>query len=592
MGSWFANRRTGVKLFMGFAVCTGFAIIQGAMSLYHKGQIKHLTLSLSHNSKTGVGNHAEIQKAIDLTFGNSSTLTFTLLTLNLLLCFAMGWQINRYLTGNLREMTEAAQKLSEGDAEQEIRLVAQDELGQMADAFRKTIAYQREMAQCAQAVAQGDLTQEICPHSERDVLGLAFQRMVSDLRQTLKVVSESAATVAATSSEMYGSAHQVASATAHIASSIQEVAQSASQSATTSQEIARGSEYQAQTSESAMLAMDSLQTAVEQVRQGGDTQRQAIEQAETMMISAEERVGNVAQSAQQLAATAAESAKMAASGSFAVDQTISSMKRIEEQVASSAVKVRELGVRGQEIGAIVQAIEEIADQTNLLALNAAIEAARAGIHGRGFAVVAEEVRRLAERATGATSEIAGLIDKVREDVSGAVLAMENSHREVSLGTAQSVAAGNTLHEILKGAQNVASEVQGLTQIAAEMQASVSETRALMSEVSLVAEKNNVTLHSMVSGSEQVSKAISMVASISAETAAGAEELSASSAEVSLATTHVSSSVEEQTISVGELSSSAERLSHMAQHLQELMQQFQVETARPQTAKKPPLKMAA
>lgn len=592
MGSWFANRRTGVKLFLGFAVCTGFAIVQGAMSLYHQGQIKHLTLSLTRNSARGGGGNAEIQKAIDIAFGTSSSLTFILLPLNLLICFAMGWQINRYLTGNLREMTDAAQKLSEGDADQEIRLVAQDELGQMADAFRKTIAYQREMAQCAQAVAQGDLTQEVTPHSERDVLGMAFQRMVLDLRQTLQAVSESAATVAVTSNEMYASAHQAANATANIARSIQEVAQSASQSAMTSQEIARGSEHQAQTSESAMLAMNSLQTAVDQVQQGGDTQRQAIEQAETMMVHAAKRVENVAESAQQLAATAAESAKMAASGSCAVEQTISSMKRIEDQVSSSAVKVRELGVRGQEIGAIVQAIDEIADQTNLLALNAAIEAARAGIHGKGFAVVAEEVRRLAERATMATSEIGGLIDKVREDVSVAVHAMENSHREVSMGTAQSVAAGETLHEILKGAQNVASEVQGLTQIAAEMQESVSETRALMSEVSLVAEKNNRTLHSMVSGSEQVSKAIGMVASISAETAAGAEQMSASSAEVSLATTHVSSAVEEQTISVEEMSSSAERLSQMAQHLQELMQQFQVETVRPEKTKKPPLKMAA
>ena len=592
MGSWFANRRTGVKLFMGFAVCTGFAIVHGAMSLYYQWQIKHLTLSLSHNSATSEGSYAEIQKAIDLTFGTSSTLTFILLTLNLLLCFAMGWQINRYLTGNLREMTNAAQKLSEGDAEQEIRLVAQDELGQMANAFRKTIAYQREMAQCAQAVAQGDLTQEVTPHSERDVLGLAFQRMVSDLRQTLKAVSESASIVAVTSNEMYASAHQAANATANIAHSIQEVAQSASQSAMTSQEIARGSEHQAQTSEAAMLAMNSLQIAVEQVQQGGDAQRLAIEQAETMMVHAAKRVENVAESAQQLAATAAGSAKMAESGSRAVEQTISSMKRIEDQVASSAVKVRELGVRGQEIGAIVQAIDEIADQTNLLALNAAIEAARAGIHGKGFAVVAEEVRRLAERATMATSEIAGLIDKVREDVSVAMVAMENSHREVSNGMAQSIAAGDTLNEILNGAQNVASEVQGLTLIAAEMQASVSETRALMSDVSLVAEKNNQTLYSMVSGSEQVSESISMVASISAETAAGAEEMSASSAEVSLATTHVSSAVEEQTVSVGELSNSAERLSQMAQHLQELMQQFQVETVRPQTKKKPLLKMAA
>lgn len=589
MGSWFANRRTRVKLFFGFAVCTGFAIIQGAMSLYHQWHVKHLIDTIAHNPAR-VGTVTNLQTAVGDTFGKSWAITFLLLTLNLLLCFYMGWQINRYLTNNLREMTDAAQKLSEGDAEQNITLIAQDELGEMAEAFRKTIAYQREMAGCAQAVAQGDLTQEVTPHSERDVLGLAFQRMVLDLRQTLKSVTDSAGTVASTSTEMYASAQQAANATDNIARAIQEVAQSAAQSATTSQEIARGSEHQAHTTETAMDAMNHLQTAVEQVKQGSAAQQQAIEQAESMMSRAAERVQNVATSAQQLAATAAESASMAESGSRAVEQTISSMKRIEDQVSASALKVRELGVRGQEIGAIVQAIEEIADQTNLLALNAAIEAARAGTHGKGFAVVAEEVRRLAERATGATSEIAGLIDKVREDVSEAVIAMENSHREVSQGTAQSVEAGATLHEILHGAQNVAAEVQGLTRIAAEMQEAVRETRGLMSDVSEVADTNNRTLHSMISGTEQVSTAISMVASISAETAAGAEEMSASSAQVSLSTTHVSSAVDDQTQSVGNLSQSAERLSLMAQHLQELMQQFRVDETPP--AAKPKLKMAA
>jgi methyl-accepting chemotaxis protein len=268
MGNWFANRRTGVKLFLGFSVCTGFAIVQGGMSLYHQWHVKQV-LAAAFSDPSKAVRAASIQATVAETFSKSWTMTFVMLTLNVLLCFAMGWQINRYLTGNLREMTDAAQKLSEGDAEQQITLNAQDELGEMAEAFRKTIAYQREMAGCAQAVAQGDLTAEVTPHSERDVLGLAFQRMVLDLRQTLKAVSDSAGTVASTSTEMYASAQQAANATDNIARAIQEVAESAAQSATTSQEIAQGSEHQAHTTETAMHAMNSLQTAVEQVKQGG-----------------------------------------------------------------------------------------------------------------------------------------------------------------------------------------------------------------------------------------------------------------------------------------------------------------------------------
>ena len=131
------------------------------------------------------------------------------------------------------------------------------------------------------------------------------------------------------------------------------------------------------------------------------------------------------------------------------------MTRIQDQVQVSAHKVTELGAMGQAIGAIVETIDQIAAQTNLLALNAAIEAARAGEHGKGFAVVADEVRKLAERSTGATMEVSALIGQVQQGVEAAVQAMSASSQEVSAGTARSEEAGEALTQILAAVQAVA-----------------------------------------------------------------------------------------------------------------------------------------
>ena len=112
----------------------------------------------------------------------------------------------------------------------------------------------------------------------------------------------------------------------------------------------------------------------------------------------------------------------------AIAENAAGMARIKTAVDESAVKVAELGAKGEQIGAIVETIDDIAEQTNLLALNAAIEAARAGEMGKGFAVVADEVRKLAERSGRATKEIAQLIAEVQKGTSDAVAAMSAGSR--------------------------------------------------------------------------------------------------------------------------------------------------------------------
>lgn len=188
------------------------------------------------------------------------------------------------------------------------------------------------------------------------------------------------------------------------------------------------------------------------------------------------QTGSVATASEEMAATSsdiAEQCRLAANSSAGaataaqagrevVDSTVALMGKIADQVGASSRAVANLGMKSDQIGAIIITIEDIADQTNLLALNAAIEAARAGEMGRGFAVVADEVRALAERTTKATREIGEMIKAIQLDTKGAVTAMEAGVRDVEHGKDEADRSGQALAEILNRVKETA---QLVTQIA-------------------------------------------------------------------------------------------------------------------------------
>ncbi|MCC6675813.1 MAG: methyl-accepting chemotaxis protein [Phycisphaerales bacterium] len=220
---------------------------------------------------------------------------------------------------------------------------------------------------------------------------------------------------------------------------------------------------------------------------GAEEQSGQMAQTSASVDEMSSSIVEVARQSSEAAATASESGQAAKSGGEVVEQTIEGLRAITESFESSAAIINELGQRGEQIGRIVGVINDIADQTNLLALNAAIEAARAGEHGRGFAVVADEVRKLADRTTSATGEIAESIKAMQSQTQRAVEQTRAGTERVRLGTERAARAGESLVQIVGATRRVATMIEAIAAAAEEQSAASERIAATVKQMTEVME---------------------------------------------------------------------------------------------------------
>jgi twitching motility protein PilJ len=197
------------------------------------------------------------------------------------------------------------------------------------------------------------------------------------------------------------------------------------------------------------------------LEEASDHQRQQIEKASSTVNQMSQAMSEMASDARSSAEIAKQSVEIASTGGATVRKTIAGMDNIRDQIQETSKRIKRLGESSQEIGNIVELIEDIADQTNILALNAAMQAAMAGEAGRGFAVVADEVQRLAERSANATKQIDALVKTIQADTNEAVNSMEASTSEVVGGARLAEDAGEALQRIEQVSQDIAQATQSM-----------------------------------------------------------------------------------------------------------------------------------
>ncbi|MBL8096545.1 MAG: Cache 3/Cache 2 fusion domain-containing protein [Anaerolineales bacterium] len=514
---------------------------------------------------------------------------------------AIGMQfIVAAVAGPVLRMLAIAQGLAKGDTNQSITHRSGDEFGQLAEAFRTMIAYMQRMASHATDIADGDLTHNFTPASERDTLGNAFVKMTANLQTLIGEVRQQAGGISGASIALAGAAEESGRATNQIAATMQQLARGATQqadgvtrTASTVEEVkraidgvAKGSQVQAASISQTATAMGQLSRTVAEIGQGARAQtagmqraaavREELASALDQMVSA----ANAVERETQAAATAANG------GGAIVAETVAGMQRVRTATEELSERVRDLGRHSAQIGSIVETIGDIAAQTNLLALNAAIEAARAGEHGKGFAVVAEEVRKLAEKSATATKEISEMVHTVQTGATEAVDAMRKAGDDVAAAVRLTDQSGSAFQHITTGAQSAVTRVTSIRQALGAMENASGQLGQVITEVTTIAQKNQVNTDVMTRLNGEVAQSIENVSAVIEQNTAATEQMAASVTEVADAVQTIASVSEENSAAVEEVSASTEEISAQseevaasAQSMAELATRLQTSVAR-------------
>jgi methyl-accepting chemotaxis protein len=427
------------------------------------------------------------------------------------------------ITEPLNKLMQVSRQIGDtGDLEHSIDVKREDEIGELARTFSKMVNYLKEMAAVSEAIAGGDLTVQVQPRSSQDTLGNAFAKMVEGLGRLVRSVRDASSQVASASGQVANASDDSAKVGLQASSAIDEVTSTMHEMSVNVQNMVKSTQVQASSVSETSASIDQMVASIQRV----------------------------ADTAKVLLDISNRSREEVHSGITTMEKATDGLNRINATITSSGEIIGALGQRADDIGKIIEVIDDLAEQTNLLALNAAIEAARAGEHGLGFAVVADEVRKLAEKSAQSTKEISELIQSIQKEARKAVENMDRSTGIVNEG----LDLGGELNSALRKISNVVTEVYKFAQ----------EIGAATNEQS--------------HGSSQIARATTRLNEITHEINSAVEEQASGAHAVVKAMERMRELVQQSTSGSTELAASAEQMSKMSRGLLDFMDRFTLDDA--------------
>jgi methyl-accepting chemotaxis protein len=485
---------------------------------------------------------------------------------SILFSFLLWAMLRKMVINPVKVLVDASSKLADGDLSFNVDIKSKDEMGRLSNSIKRSLvsisAVLRRIKEVSARVSSAAKTVE--NDSKKIVDGTVLE-------------AEAIGNISTSVEEMNAAISEIADGTEGLAASTEETAASMEEMVTSITQITGSSQELSVSVESTAASIEELSATINQVAHNSGELTLATGETQSAISQISSSVKEVEQSAKESAMLSEKVMKEASTyGMSSIEKTIQGMNEIKASVEKTADYITKLGGRSEEIGTILNVIDEITDQTTLLALNAAILAAQAGEHGKGFSVVADEIKNLAERTSVSTQEIATLIQSVQREMGDAVNAMEEGLKSVEIGFKVTDEAADALRKIVESSKK-SSEMSMAIERSTSEQAMASKlvsnamekVLTMVEQIEKATQEQNKGVQLIMKETEKMNDASKQVKTATNEQSLNSKQISKAVELVSDKSHQISSAIKEQKIGADQIWNSIDKIKDIPKENKEI-----------------------